>query len=341
MQKDSNDRKNIFISWSGFHTKECAIALKCILETIVFPKNETGLECFVSDEDIAAGTDWWIKIKNELTSCNLGILCVTNENINAPWIYYEAGAMASREILSIPLLIGCGIDSLSGTPLQGKQCVIFKEQKKFIKMMEDVNDHLNLLPSPLVKSTAQVGFKQLKKDLKSIESYLENIYSINEKKIYPHNLSFVRKRTIYVSVPMASISEEEYSELHNQLLDLKILLRNIGFKGIYSSAFDIKTREEFDGKTKAMEDNFKTLKEVDCILVIYPKVSPSSSLVDIGYSIALCKNMVIFYKEGLPYMLEEAGQYINNVRTYRFNDYMEISKIIESNGINLFKGENR
>lgn len=168
--------------------------------------------------------------------------------------------------------------------------------------------------------------------------YLENTHIINEKNTYPQNISFVKKKTVYVSVPMASISETEYSELHEYLLGLKTLLKKIGFKGIYSSAFDINKREEFDGKTKAMEDNFKILKEVDCILVIYPKVSPSGTLVDIGYGIALCKKLVIFYKEGLPYILEEAGQYINHVRTYFFNDYSDISKIIESNGINLFRG---
>lgn len=332
------DKKIIFISWSGSNTKQFAIVFKSILETIIFPKNETGLECFVSDEDIAAGTDWWVKIKNELKSCSLGILCVTNENVKAPWIFYEAGAMASRELPTIPLLIGCGINSLIGTPLQGKQCINFNDSKKFIKMMENVNEHLNLMSAPLVKSTATVGYKQLKKDLKSIISYLENTHTIDEKNTYPQNISFVKKRTVYVSVPMASISEEEYGELHKYLLELKSLLKNIGFKGIYSSAFDINKREEFDGKTKAMEDNFKTLKEVDCILVIYPKVSPSSTLVDIGYGIALCKKMVIFYKEGLPYILEEAGQYINHVRTYSFNDFTEISKIIKSNGINLFRG---
>lgn len=338
MQAKNFSKKNIFISWSGSNTKQFAIALKRIIETVIFPKNETDLECFVSDEDIAAGTDWWVKIKDELRSCRLGILCVTNENVKAPWIFYEAGAIASRELPSIPLLVGCNISSLNGTPLQGKQCISFDDSKKFVKMMENINEHLNLLPAPLVKSTAMVGYRQLKKDSKAIINYLENIHTINEKNTYPQNITLVKKKTVYVSVPMASISEEEYSELHEYLLGLKSLLKKIGFKGIYSSAFDINNRKEFDGKTKAMEDNFKILKEVDCILVIYPQISPSGSLVDIGYGIALCKKMVIFYKEGLPYILEEAGQYINHVRTYSFNDYTEISKIIESNGINLFKG---
>lgn len=338
MGVNENNYKNIFISWSGSNTKQFAIALKNILETIIFPQNETGLKCFVSDEDIAAGTDWWIKIKSELKSCCLGILCVTNENVKAPWIFYEAGAMASRELPVIPLLVGCEINSLIGTPLQGKQCINFHDSKKFVKMMENINEYLNLLPETLVKSTAMVGYKQLKKNLKSVISYLENTHTINEKNTYPQNVSFVRKKTVYVSVPMASISEEDYSELHKYLLGLKTLLKKIGFKGIYSSAFEINRKEEFDGKTKAMDDNFKTLKEVDCILVIYPKVSPSSTLVDIGYGIALCKKMVIFYKEGLPYILEEAGQYIQHVRTYSFNDYMEVSRIIESNGMNIFGG---
>lgn len=331
--------KNIFISWSGSNTKYFAIALKNILETIIFPSNETGLKCFVSDEDIAAGTDWWVEIKDELRYCGLGILCVTNENIKAPWIFYEAGAMAARNIPSIPLLIGCNIKLLAGTPLQGKQCINFNDANKFVKMMENVNASLNLLPKTFVKSTALLGYKQLKKDLKKVIFNLENIHLFNEKNTFPQNISLVKKKSVYVSVPMASISEEEYGELHRYLLSLKILLKKIGFKDIFSSAFDINRREEFDGRTKAMEDNFKILKEVECILVIYPKVCPSGILVDIGYGIALCKKIVIFHKEGLPYILEEAGQYIHHVRTYLFNDYSEINKIIESNGINIFKGE--
>lgn len=181
MRMGDIDKKIIFISWSGSNTKQFAIALKSILETVIFPKNETGLECFVSDEDISAGTDWRVKIKNELKSCSLGILCVTNENIKAPWIFYEAGAIASRELPSIPLLIGCDITSLVGTPLQGKQCINFNDSKKFIKMIEDINKYLNLMSINIIKNIAMVGYKKLKKDLKPTISYLENTHPINEK----------------------------------------------------------------------------------------------------------------------------------------------------------------
>lgn len=123
----SNSKKNkIFISWSGANSKEIAKALKNTLEKNVF--SGTGSECFVSDEDIASGADWWNKINKELKSCKIGILCITKENINAPWIYYEAGAMITQSVQTIPLLISCDFNSLKDTPLNGKQAVNFKSR---------------------------------------------------------------------------------------------------------------------------------------------------------------------------------------------------------------------
>ncbi len=80
------------------------------------------------------------------------------------------------------------------------------------------------------------------------------------------------------------------------------------------------------------------LKQVDSILVVYPKKLPSSTLVEIGYGIALSKKMVIFYSDGLPYMLERAGSYIQNISTYHFKSLDEIRKVIEKNGMVLFEG---
>lgn len=83
----------LFISWSGSNTKEFAKELKHILEDVIF--EGTDLTCFVSDVDIESGTDWWIKIKGELKTSKQSILCVTKENVKAPWISYEAGAMVA------------------------------------------------------------------------------------------------------------------------------------------------------------------------------------------------------------------------------------------------------
>jgi len=92
-----NQKKNkIFITWSGTNSKKIAKELKYVFENHIF--NGTGLNCFVSDVDIASGTDWFAKIKSELLSCKLCIICVTKENLKAPWIYFEAGAMIARDV---------------------------------------------------------------------------------------------------------------------------------------------------------------------------------------------------------------------------------------------------
>lgn len=328
----------IFISWSKENSQEVAKALKKVIETEIFP--ETGLQCFVSKFDISAGADWYPTIKAEIKTCDLGILCITNENVAAPWIFYEAGGMAAREVPTIPLLIGCEISELSDSPLQGKQCVNFYRKTEFVKMMEDINVRLGgLLPSQIVTQMAEVKYDGIKKDLASTLDQLNNIRVFNAQNIYPQKITSVKINTIYLSVPMASISEEEYISLHKFILHLKDTLEQIGFKYVYSSALSIDKKSHFDGKTKAMRDNFPILKEVDSILVIYPHKCASSALVDIGYGIALCKKVVIFYGEELPYMIEEAGEYIGHVRTYKFNDYNEIDGIIQSNGMELFKGE--
>lgn len=125
----SQKRNKIFLSWSGPHSRDFAKGLKKILEKSVF--SNTDLECFVSDQDIASGFDWWDKIKKELRSCKLGILCITKENLRSPWLYFEAGAMVAREVPSIPLLISCDINALVSTPLNRRQAVVFYNQKIF------------------------------------------------------------------------------------------------------------------------------------------------------------------------------------------------------------------
>ncbi len=48
----------------------------------------------MSDHDIAAGKRWGVELNKELEASNYGILCLTPENIAAPWLLFEAGALA-------------------------------------------------------------------------------------------------------------------------------------------------------------------------------------------------------------------------------------------------------
>ena len=335
-----NKAKNtLFISWSGSKSKEIAKILKTVLENNIFP--ESGLSCFVSDVDIASGSDWWEKIKSELANCQLGILCVTKENLKSPWIYFEAGVLVAREVPVMPLLFFCDIKNIASTPLKSKQCVVYDDINKFEKMICDINQTYNLLKIsvPNLKAIARDGYEFLNLKLKDIFLELQNSNTIDESNIYPYKPTTYGKITIYVSIPMASISETDYKELRNHAMELKKTLRKIGFNNVICPILWKKDPATFDGKTKAIKDTFTHIKNSSCILAIYPKKVPSSVLVELGYGIALRKGVAIFHKAQLPYLLEKSGEAIPHVYTLQYNDFPEINKIILSNGRDIFNGE--
>lgn len=67
------------------------------------------VEPFVSEEDIAKGQRGLEVIRGQLEGATAGIICLTPENADAPWILFEAGALSNSigaKDLLCPLLIG-------------------------------------------------------------------------------------------------------------------------------------------------------------------------------------------------------------------------------------------
>lgn len=159
-------KKKIFISWSRHYSKEIALELKKILEEKIFLGTE--LKCFVSDVDIASGEDWWNKIKTELKSSGMGILCVTKQNVKEPWIFYEAGALVANNINVIPLLVSCDQKLLEHSPLNTKECVQFYDETKFLKMIQDINEKLELLSinNDQLKTISKDAYRVIRSNLK-------------------------------------------------------------------------------------------------------------------------------------------------------------------------------
>ena len=79
----------VFISWSKSLSQECALILrdwiKCTLQ---------ASKPWMSSEDLDKGTVWFSKISSELSDTSIGIICLTAENKNNPWILFESGALA-------------------------------------------------------------------------------------------------------------------------------------------------------------------------------------------------------------------------------------------------------
>jgi hypothetical protein len=115
----------IFVSWSRPSSRQAAEAFKDWL-----PEALPGVKPWMSSEDITKGTSWFKAISDQLSRSRACLICITPENVNSSWLYYEAGATAHAipEALICPYLIEVKPSALSGTPLGSYQVTIFDKE---------------------------------------------------------------------------------------------------------------------------------------------------------------------------------------------------------------------
>ena len=124
-----HERKNgmkVFISWSGERSLKIAKSLKKWIKNVI----QTS-EPFVSSEDIQKGTRWSVDLAKELQDSNFGILCVTRDNCEAPWLLFEAGALSKSmgKAHVVPFLFDLNPSDLSDSPLMQFQAVPFSKEE--------------------------------------------------------------------------------------------------------------------------------------------------------------------------------------------------------------------
>ncbi|MBW2741606.1 MAG: toll/interleukin-1 receptor domain-containing protein [Deltaproteobacteria bacterium] len=79
----------IFISWSGELSHKIATILKEWLQDVI-----QSVDAYVSSKDIDKGSRWVTNIAGELENTDFGIVCLTSDNLEAPWILFESGALS-------------------------------------------------------------------------------------------------------------------------------------------------------------------------------------------------------------------------------------------------------
>jgi hypothetical protein len=105
----------VFISWSGDRSKAVAEELRDWLPTIV-----QSVEPFISTQDVPVGGRGLNVLASKLQNCSFGILCLTQDNKQAPWIHFEAGALSKVIDASrvVPLLLDLKVSDLTGPLVQ-------------------------------------------------------------------------------------------------------------------------------------------------------------------------------------------------------------------------------
>jgi len=111
---------DIFISWSGDRSGALALALSKWLRTVNHHFHPW------TSEDIERGGRWFETIGDKLANCRVGIVCVTPENLDSPWLFFEAGALSKTLGRSriCPLLLGMLPSAIDGLHRQHAMVVI-------------------------------------------------------------------------------------------------------------------------------------------------------------------------------------------------------------------------
>lgn len=115
----------VFISWSGDQSKEIAEAIRAWLPSVL-----QTVKPYFTPNDIDKGNRWSSDIANELDNSAVGIFCITTENLNSPWIMFEAGAISKKVDSSLvcPILFGLGNADITG-PLTQFQTTLFSKSE--------------------------------------------------------------------------------------------------------------------------------------------------------------------------------------------------------------------
>lgn len=173
----------VFVSWSGELSCKIAEVLKkwipCIIQSV---------EVFFSPEDIEKGDNWDKTISNELSQCNYGIICLTSENTTAPWINFEAGAIAkSLDSRITALMVNIKPSDIKG-PLSRYQATRF-EKNDFFQLISAINKALETpLEHNVLQNTFDTMWVALEQEANEvIEKYSSKATTLDENKELSEN----------------------------------------------------------------------------------------------------------------------------------------------------------
>lgn len=151
---------DVFISWSGEKSRKAAEVLRSWLPSVI-----QALNPYFTPKDIDKGRRWSQDIAGKLNDSQFGVILVTKENLNAPWILFEAGALSKNVSPAhvCPILLDLKPTDLSG-PLEQFQATKF-DKEDIRKLLGSMNVALNEIKLP--EKTLDTVFDKWWPDLES------------------------------------------------------------------------------------------------------------------------------------------------------------------------------
>ncbi|MEV6283095.1 TIR domain-containing protein [Kribbella sp. NPDC051770] len=236
----------IFISWSGTSSRELAEYLKPWLTRVI-----QQLRPFVSTQDIAKGKQWNSAVAEELEGTSDGIICVTRENQSAPWLNFEAGALAkaTAEASVRPVLLDLAPSEVIG-PLASFQHTALSNEGDVFDLVKSINSKCqDPLPDEILKHTFDREWPQL-------DQFLQDLRS----RPSPHQKPTRNSNEILAEV-LDRIRALERDNAHLSRMTERLI------EGLYtgrvSAGFGYKRSRNLDGKQRVEFDGTLIDSEVD------------------------------------------------------------------------------
>lgn len=156
----------VFLSWSGGKSHKVALVFRDWLPSVI-----QEIEPYVSSEDIDKGARWSTDIAKELEDSTFGILCVTRDNISAPWLTFEAGALSKTmdKAFVSPFLFDMKRSEVDGPILQFQSTIFEKEDVR--KLVNTLNKacEKDRLSSERLSKAFDVWYPTLEEELNALK----------------------------------------------------------------------------------------------------------------------------------------------------------------------------
>jgi len=215
----------LLISWSGDRSKHIALALHRWLPTVI-----QSLDPWMSDIDLGKGTDWNQELSSKLEGTAFGVLCLTRENLTAPWLLFEAGAIGKRPgTKRVYTYLFQLMDSDVSFPLAQFQSTKATQDDTH-KMLVDMNSHLQQpLDKAVLQTTFNRGWPELKEALDKVSKVVETPQSKDKVELMLEEiLTYVRqqsRRDEQALTEARAIDEAMARERERTLLEIEMSKR--------------------------------------------------------------------------------------------------------------------
>lgn len=181
----------VFISWSGDTSKAIAQQVARWLPHVI-----QEVKPYFSPVDLGKGTMWNAELAAELQQAQFGILVLTADNLEAPWILFEAGAISKGADTSrvCPILFGVNPSDVK-FPLAQFNATKFSQDEMF-QLLVSINGQLEegALDLALLRDSFEKFWPELEEKVSSelgkqndeaepprrdVNSFLEEILSLS------------------------------------------------------------------------------------------------------------------------------------------------------------------